>query len=273
MTRSRVAVVTALVVLGCLLGGAGYQLGRYRSRNGVYRTQALMAFANYVTYRDIAGYLEHKCYDPALAEAASMRDVQIVVLSDNLRRTGNSPGLLAYLRSRDPELLKSVLAGHIPKFRSFTTTGCVVAVPRVQAIVPITQQPTTLEFRLVDEQNNPSQAHQSGNVPTGGKVYRRRDGSAILLERDAVVTSDEITDVTEDTRQQDPTVFVQLDARGAASIRRATSENIGHRMAVVYSGTVINDAVIRGVFGADFQLGGLATEEARALVRRFHHAK
>lgn len=273
MTRSRVAVVTALVVLGCLLGGAGYQLGRYRSRNGVYRTQALMAFANYVTYRDIAGYLEHKCYDPALAEAASMRDVQIVVLSDNLRRTGNSPGLLAYLRSRDPELLKSVLAGHIPKFRSFTTTGCVVAVPRVQAIVPITQQPTTLEFRLVDEQNNPSQAHQSGNVPTGGKVYRRRDGSAILLERDAVVTSDEITDVTEDTRQQDPTVFVQLDARGAASMRRATSENIGHRMAVVYSGTVINDAVIRGVFGADFQLGGLATEEARALVRRFHHAK
>lgn len=60
MPRLRAAVVTAVVVLGCLLAGAVYQLGRDRSRNAAYRTQVLMAFANYATYRDIASYLENK---------------------------------------------------------------------------------------------------------------------------------------------------------------------------------------------------------------------
>ena len=121
MRRPRIALVVALIVLACALTAGGYQLGRYRSRNAVYRTQAILAFANYANYRDISGFLENKCYDNAFSFATAMRDAQIRLLSDNLRKTGNAPDLLAYFRSRDPELMKSVLSGHVPKYRSVTT--------------------------------------------------------------------------------------------------------------------------------------------------------
>jgi hypothetical protein len=51
-----------------------------------------------------------------------MRDLQVVLLAENLRATGNDPNLLAYIRPRDPELLKSVLAGHTPELQTYTTT-------------------------------------------------------------------------------------------------------------------------------------------------------
>ena len=42
-----------------------------------------------------------------------------------------------------------------------------VAVPWAGAVVPAVQRPTTLEFHLVDEQNNPVQAQQGGELPSG----------------------------------------------------------------------------------------------------------
>ena len=150
--------------------------------------------------------------------------------------------------------------------------GALADAPRAQSMVPAMQPSTTLEIHLVDERHSPSQAQKTGEVPPGDKIYPLRGGGAILLKRDAVVTSDEIVDVTEDTTQQAPTVNIRLDARGSSSMHRATSENFGHRMAVVYSGVVIRAPVIRGVFGGEFALGDLAAEEARSLVARFHKA-
>jgi hypothetical protein len=43
--------------------------------------------------------------------------------------------------------------------------------------VPVEQRPATLEFHLVDEQSNPVQARQSGEVPPGDKLYMQRDGT------------------------------------------------------------------------------------------------
>jgi len=146
------------------------------------------------------------------------------------------------------------------------------AVPLAGALVPVAQRPATLEFRLVDEQNNPLQAQQSGKVPLGDKLYPLRDGGVILLKQAVVATGDEIAEAIATTTQEGPTVDIRLNARGAASMLHATQENLGHSMAVVYNGQVVNHAVIRGVFGARFQVTGLTAAEASTLVMQFNHA-
>jgi preprotein translocase subunit SecD len=143
----------------------------------------------------------------------------------------------------------------------------------------------TLEFRLVDTQDSPLQAQQTGRAPLGTKLYKRKDGSPILLRRDVIVTGDELTQATSTTSQEGPAVSIKLDARGAESMQRTTRLNVGKPMAVVYieksrrqvevngqkverettTETVINVATIRGVFGPQFQVTGLAVGEARDL--------
>jgi len=143
----------------------------------------------------------------------------------------------------------------------------------------------TLEFRLVDTQNNPVQAAQGGRAPLGSKLYKRKDGSPILLKRDVVVTGDELTQATSTTSQEGPAVSIKLDARGAESMQRTTRLNVGKPLAVVYieksrkqvevdgqkverettTETVINVATIRGVFGPQFEVTGLTIGEARDL--------
>jgi hypothetical protein len=96
----------------------------------VYYTQAMLAFGHYKFYGRIADYLGKKCYDAALTDAQHMRDEQVVLLAENLRRAGNDPTLLAYIKLRDPELLKSVLAGHTPEQETYTTTCLQPAIGR-----------------------------------------------------------------------------------------------------------------------------------------------
>jgi preprotein translocase subunit SecD len=143
----------------------------------------------------------------------------------------------------------------------------------------------TLEFRLVDTQNSPLQAQQGGHAPLGSKLYKRKDGSPILLKREVVVTGDELTQATSTTSQEGPAVSIKLDARGAESMQRTTRLNVGKPLAVVFieksrhqvdlngekvernvtTETVINVATIRGVFGPQFEVTGLAIGEARDL--------
>jgi preprotein translocase subunit SecD len=143
----------------------------------------------------------------------------------------------------------------------------------------------TLEFRLVDTQASPLQAQQSGHAPLGSKLYKRKDGSPILLKREVVVTGDELTQATSTTSQEGPAVSIKLDARGAESMQRTTRLNVGKPLAVVFieksrhqveingekvernvtTETVINVATIRGVFGPQFEVTGLAIGEARDL--------
>jgi preprotein translocase subunit SecD len=143
----------------------------------------------------------------------------------------------------------------------------------------------TLEFRLVDTQDSPVQAEQSGHAPLGAKLYKRKDGSSILLKREVVVTGDELTQATSTTTNEGPAVSIKLDARGAESMQRTTRLNVGKPLAVVYieksrrlvdvdgkpveretnTETVINVATIRGVFGPQFDVTGLMAAEARDL--------
>src|SRR5215469_9471505 len=122
MRPPRWLLVVTLVLLNLVLIAAAYQVGRRVQKahhdRSIYYVQASLAFAHYRSYGYIADYLERKCSDAALSEAREMRDGQVGFLADNLRLTGNEPPLLEYIRFRDPELLGSVLAGHMPELPS-----------------------------------------------------------------------------------------------------------------------------------------------------------
>ena len=141
----------------------------------------------------------------------------------------------------------------------------------------------TLEFRMVDESNNPIEAAATGHIPLGSKLYYSRDKQPVLLKRDVVVTGDQLTDASFQPNTQDgPAVSVGLDSRGAAKMFKNTSENLGHLMAVVFidrsreknaqgvevdrvTEEVINRATIRGVFSNNFQITGVNPIEGREL--------
>ena len=141
----------------------------------------------------------------------------------------------------------------------------------------------TLEFRMVDEVNNPAEAAATGRVPLGSKLYYTRDKQPVLLKREVVVTGDQLTDASfQPNTQEGAAVSVSLDSRGAAKMLKNTQENIGHMMAVVFldrsreknaqgvevdrtTEEVINRATIRGVFSNNFQITGVNPIEGREL--------
>jgi preprotein translocase subunit SecD len=141
----------------------------------------------------------------------------------------------------------------------------------------------TLEFRMVDETDNPIEAAATGRVPLGAKLYYTRDKQPVLLRREVVVTGDQLTDASFQPNTQDgPAVSVSLDTRGANKMLKNTEENIGHLMAVVFidrsreknaqgvdvdktTEYVINRATIRGVFSNNFQITGVNPIEGREL--------
>ncbi|NNF51133.1 MAG: protein translocase subunit SecD [Gammaproteobacteria bacterium] len=146
----------------------------------------------------------------------------------------------------------------------------------------------TVEFRLVDDINDPYEAERRGRAPLGSELYSFRDtGQPILLRREIIVTGDQLTDATQGFAQDDgtPAVFVDLDAKGARKMLQTTRENLNKRMAVVFvenksetvmrdgeeirrkyvEKRVINAATIRGVFSNSFQISGLESLEARNL--------
>ncbi len=141
----------------------------------------------------------------------------------------------------------------------------------------------TLEFRMVDETDNPLEAAATGRVPLGAKLYYSREKQPVLLKREVVVTGDELTDASFQPNTQDgPAVSVGLDSRGANKMLKNTQENLGHLMAVVFidrsrernaagvdvdrtTEEVINRATIRGVFSNNFQITGVNPIEGREL--------
>jgi len=146
----------------------------------------------------------------------------------------------------------------------------------------------TLEFRLVDEDNDPYQAEATGRTPLNSRLYRQRDGRPILLQKRVLLTGDYITDAASGLDQQTggPAVFITLDSKGARRFEDATKDNIGRLLAVVFIENkteirrvdgeikrfpvtveeVINVATIRDRLGKRFQITGLDnTQEARNL--------
>jgi preprotein translocase subunit SecD len=145
----------------------------------------------------------------------------------------------------------------------------------------------TLEFRLVDDQNDALEAERTGRAPLGSRLYQRREGGPVLLKREIIASGEQLVDASSGFSEGQPAVFVKLDARGAAEMLETTREHLGRPMAVVFIekkrvaegeackgvrvGTecteeeVISVATIRGVFGSNFQITGVMAGEAREL--------
>ena len=145
----------------------------------------------------------------------------------------------------------------------------------------------TLEFRLVDDQNDAAEAERLGRAPLGSKLYKTREGGPVLLKRETIASGEQLVDASSGFSEGQPAVYVKLDARGASQMLETTRENLGRPMAVVFiekkriaetdpcngvrAGTecteeeVISVATIRGVFSSNFQITGLLAGEAREL--------
>jgi preprotein translocase subunit SecD len=155
----------------------------------------------------------------------------------------------------------------------------VVQLPGVQDMVEakkIIGATATLEYRAVDEQNDPFSAQQTGRVPADSRLYSYQ-GSPILLKKRLIVSGDQLIGASGSFDQQSgsPMVSVTLDGVGSSRMLEFTRDNVGNRMAVVYieqkpGGEKVEDvisvAVVREPFGKRFQTTGLdSLQEASQL--------
>ena len=171
------------------------------------------------------------------------------------------------------------------------------AIKRIVVQLPGVQDPNeairvlgataTVEFRLVDENNDPYQAERTKRVPISSKLYKMTEGRPILLKRDIIATGEQLSDATSGFSEGQPEVNVTLDSRGGQEMFNATRENVGRRMAVVYiekkhlaegercegvrtgetctEERVISAATIQSVLSSRFRITGLQASEAREL--------
>jgi preprotein translocase subunit SecD len=152
----------------------------------------------------------------------------------------------------------------------------VVQLPGVQDTAKakeILGRTATLEIRLVDEEKSDSvtlENAEKGQAPVGDEVFKDREGRAILVKKNVVLTGDYITDAGPGINGQtgQSVVNVTLDGRGARVFQQVTRENVGKRMAIlliekgnteVVTAPVINEEI----GGGRVQISGMAnTQEA-----------
>jgi len=165
-----------------------------------------------------------------------------------------------------------------PVIQQQGTSRIVVQLPGVEDTAEakkILGATATLEFRMVDLDGD-VEAAVDGRVPVNSKLFYERNGSPVLTEKRVMLTGEFIIDASSGIEQQSgsPAVFITLDGKGARLFSRATREQIGKPMAVVYIEQrkgraieeVINVATIRDELSKRFQITGLdSTDEARTL--------
>jgi preprotein translocase subunit SecD len=152
----------------------------------------------------------------------------------------------------------------------------VVQLPGVQDTAKakeILGRTATLEIRLVDEDKSDPvtlENAEKGQAPVGDEVFKDREGRAILVKKNVVLTGDYITDAGPGVNSQtgQSVVNVTLDGRGARVFQQVTRENVGKRMAIlliekgnteVVTAPVINEEI----GGGRVQISGMAnTQEA-----------
>ena len=146
----------------------------------------------------------------------------------------------------------------------------VVQLPGVQDTAKakdILGRTATLELRLVDESTEGRAAEMgSGNVPFGSERYLDRNGNAVIVKKQVILTGENLTDAQPgfDSQTQEPTVNLVLDAKGARVFKDITRENINKRMAIILfekgKGEVVTAPVIRSeIGGGRVQISGRMT--------------
>jgi len=201
---------------------------------------------------------------------ASLRDEQLLEIQQTALKQN-----ITTLRNRVNELGVAE-----PVIQQQGANRVVVQLPGVQDMAEakkILGATATLEYRAVDETNDPFSAAQTGRIPADSRLYTDMTGQPILLKKRLIVSGDQLIGASGGFDQQSgsPQVSVTLDGVGAGRMLDFTRENVGNRMAVVYieqkpGGQRIEDvisvAVVREPFGKRFQTTGLdSIQEASQL--------
>ncbi len=207
-----------------------------------------------------------------LEDPAEIRLIIAEALIEETRRTALKQNLTT-LRNRVNEFGVAE-----PVIQQQGSSRIVVQLPGVEDTADakkILGATATLEFRMVDLDGDTAAAVE-GRVPINSKLYYERDGNPILLEQRVMLTGEYVIDASSGIEQQSgsPAVFITLDGKGARIFSKATRDQIGKPMGVVYieqrkgraQEEVINVATIRDELSKRFQITGLdTTEEARTL--------
>jgi preprotein translocase subunit SecD len=150
----------------------------------------------------------------------------------------------------------------------------VVQLPGVQDTAKakdILGRTATLEIRLVDDSAEARSAELSnGPVPFGTERYLERNGQAVIVKKQVILTGENLTDAQPgfDNQTQEAAVHLTLDAKGARIFKDITRENVGKRMAILLfekgKGEVVTAPVIRSeIGGGRVQISGrMSTVEA-----------
>ena len=142
----------------------------------------------------------------------------------------------------------------------------VVQLPGVQDTAKakdILGRTATLEMRLVDESaEGRAAADGSGPVPFGSDRFPTRDGRGVIVKKQVLATGENLTDAQTgfDSRDQQPSVTLMMDAAGGRILRDVSLENLNKGMAIILfekgKGEAISVATIRGELGNRFQISG-----------------
>ena len=145
----------------------------------------------------------------------------------------------------------------------------VVQLPGVQDTAKakdILGRTATLEMRLVDDSAEAREAEGGrGPVPFGTERYLERDGRAVIVKKQVIITGDSLTDAQPgfDSQNQQPKVDLTVDAKGGRIMRDTSRENLKKRMAILLfekgKGEVLTAPVIQGELGNRFQISGSMT--------------
>jgi preprotein translocase subunit SecD len=124
----------------------------------------------------------------------------------------------------------------------------------------------TLEVHMVDESAEAGAAVTgTGPVPFGDDRYLERNGFAVIVKKDIVVSGDDLADAQPgpDSQNSGARVSLTMNAKGARIMRDVSRDNIGKRMAILLfekgKGEVITAPTIRGELGERFDITGIAT--------------
>jgi len=150
----------------------------------------------------------------------------------------------------------------------------VVQLPGVQDTAKakdILGRTATLEIRMVEEGAEARAAELSNApVPFGTERYLDRNGQAVIVKKQVILTGENLTDAQPgfDNQTQEAAVHLTLDAKGARIFKDVTRESVGKRMAILLfekgKGEVVTAPVIRSeIGGGRVQISGrMSTVEA-----------
>ena len=152
----------------------------------------------------------------------------------------------------------------------------VVQLPGVQDTAKakdILGRTATLEMRLVDDSAEARAAESnSGAVPFGDERFFERNGQAVIVKKQVILTGENLTDAQPgfDSQNQQPKVDLTVDAKGGRIMRDTSRENIKKRMAILLfekgKGEVLTAPVIQSELGNRFQISGsMSVNEASDL--------